>query len=105
MYKKAKKVLSDAKCHAYDDLYNRLGTRRENNIFKITKTRERKSWDLDHVICMKSNDQKVLLKGNNIKGRCREYFSVLLNEDYIGDIRTKEDTSLAKHTFFVELGW
>ena len=31
MYKKAKKeakkVVSDAKCKAYDDLYNRLGTR------------------------------------------------------------------------------
>ena len=29
-----------------------------------------------------------------------EYFSILLNKDYIGDIRTIEDTSLAKHTFF-----
>ena len=26
-------------------------------------------------------------------------FSKLLNEDYIGDIKTKEDTSLAKNTF------
>ena len=25
--------------------------------------------------------------------------SILLNEEYIGDIRTKEDTSLAKNTF------
>ena len=30
----------------------------------------------------------------------REYFSKLLNEDYIVDIRTREDTSLAEHTSF-----
>ena len=67
----------------------------ENNIFKLAKTRERKSSDLDHVKCIKSNDQNVLLKDNNIKEKWKEYFSILLNEDYIRDIRTKEDTSLA----------
>lgn len=50
--------------------------------------------------CIKSNDQKVLLKDNDIKERWREYFGIFLNEDYIGDIRTKEDTSLAKLTAF-----
>ena len=40
------------------------------------------------------------MEDNCIKERWREYFSVVLNEDYVGDIRTKDDISLAKHTFF-----
>ena len=35
---------------------------------------ERKSRDLDHVKCIKSDDQKVLLKGNDVKERWREFF-------------------------------
>ena len=105
MYKKtkkeAKKVVSDAKCKAYIDLYNRLGTREgEKDNFKVAKIRERKSRDFDHFKCIKSDGKKVLVKDNDIKERWREYFSVLLNKDCIGDIRTIEDTSLAKHTFF-----
>ena len=54
--KEAKEVVSDAKCKACDDLYNKLGTREgENDIFKI---REMKSRDLDHGKCIKSNDQR-----------------------------------------------
>ena len=74
--KEAKKVVSDAKFKAY--LYNRLGSRGEKDIFKLTKIRESKSRDLDHVKCIKSNDQKVLVKDNYIKERWREYFSKLL---------------------------
>ena len=39
------------------------------------------------------------MKDNSIKERWREYFSILLREDYIGEIRTKEDISVANHTF------
>ena len=78
--KEAKKVVSDAKRKAYDDLYNRLRTRDgENDIFKLAKIRERKSRDLYHVKCIKSNDQKVLVNDNDIKERRSEYFSILLN--------------------------
>ena len=105
MYKKAKKEskkeISDAKFKGYDDLCNRLGTRKEEkDIFKLAKIREIKSIDLDHVKCIKSNDQKVLVKANDIKEMLREYFNKLLSEDYIGDIRTREYISLAEYTFF-----
>ena len=59
-----------------------------------------KSRESDYVKCIKSNDQKVLVKDSNSKERWREYFSKLLNEDHIRDIRTKEDTSIVKHIFF-----
>ena len=45
------------------------------------------------------------MKDNDLKEKWREYFSILLNEDYIGDIRTKDDILVTKHTFFVELAW
>ena len=59
---------------------------------------------LNHVKCIKSIDQKVLVKDNDIKERPKEYFSKLLNENY-EDIRSRDDTLLAKHIFFIELGW
>ena len=66
-----------------------IGWEQEKDIFKLAKIRERKSRDLDHVICIKSNDQKFLVIGKNIKERRRDYFIKLLNEDCIGDIRIR----------------
>ena len=51
--------------------------------FTLAKMRERKIRDLDHVKCIKSNDQNVLMKENDIKKK-RIYFIKLLNEDSIG---------------------
>ena len=41
----------------------------------LQKLRRRKSGDLAHVKCMKCNDQKVLVKDNNIEGKWREYLT------------------------------
>ena len=84
----------------------RLGTKeREKDILRIAKIREMKSMDLDNVKCLKSNSQKYLVKDNDIKEMLREYFSKFLKEDYIGKIRTREDSLLVEHTFSAELGW
>ena len=73
-----------------------MGTREgKKDICKLAKIRKRKSRDSDHVKCIKRNDQKVLLKDNDIKERQRKYFGKLLNEDYVEDIRTRDDTWLA----------
>ena len=63
MYKNAKKevkkVASDAKSKAYDDLYTKLGTREgEKDIFKLARMREKKSRDLDHIGFIKSKKKK-----------------------------------------------
>ena len=97
--KEAKQVASDAKFKVYNGLYNREW---KKHIFKFEKIRERKSRDLVHVKCIKSNDQNVLVKGNDIKDGRREYFNKLLNEDYIGDISTWEDSSLVELTFCLQ---
>ena len=46
-----------------------VGWVQENDVFKLAKIRERKSKNLDHVKCIKSNDQKVLVNDNDIKER------------------------------------
>ena len=74
-----------------------IGWEQEKGIFKFVKIRKKKSRDFDYVKCIKSNDQNVLVKDNDIKEMWREYFSKLLNEDNVGDIRTRYDTLLVKH--------
>ena len=65
--KKVKKVVIEAKLKTCDDLYNKLGTRGENDTFKLAKLRKKKSKDLEHVKCIKSDNQKVSMKDNDIK--------------------------------------
>ena len=79
--KEAKKAVSDAKFKAYDDLYHKLGTKEgEMGVYKLARIRDRKCRDLDHVRCIKSEDQRVLVKDEEIKERWRSYFQKLLNE-------------------------
>ena len=81
--KYAKKIVSDAKNKAYDDLYNRLGTKEgEKDVFKIAKMRERKCRDINHVRCIKSEDETVLVKANEINKRWKNYFQNLLNNNF-----------------------
>ena len=55
-----------------------------------------KSRDFDHLRYIKRDDQKVLMKDNAIKERCREYLNKLLNEDSKRDLGTRINTPLAK---------
>ena len=55
----------------------------EKDTSKLSKIRERNSRDIDHVKCIKCNNQKVLLKDIDINERWREYSSKLLNKDSI----------------------
>lgn len=100
MYKNAnkdvKKKVSYAKAKAYKDLYNKLETR-EWDIFELVRMRERKSTDLDHGRCIKSEDQKVLVKNNDLKERWKKYFNKFSNEYSIGGLGTREDTWLVGH--------
>ena len=58
---------------------------------------------MNYEICIKSDDQKILVNDNNIKQKWREYFNKLLNEDFIGGMRTRENTSLAEHAFYCKI--
>ena len=46
--------MSVAKVKAYDDLYQRLGTKEgENDIYRMARIRERKTRDINHIKCIK----------------------------------------------------
>jgi hypothetical protein len=80
--KTAKQVVSEARGQMYDGLYQRLGTmEEEKNIYRMAKSRERKTRDIIQVKCIKDATERLLTKDEDIKNRWREYFDKLFNED------------------------
>jgi hypothetical protein len=66
----------------YDVLYQRLGTKEgDKDIYRMTKSQERKMRDIIQVKCIKDAIERLLTKGEDIKNRWREYFDKLFNED------------------------
>lgn len=61
-------------------------------ILKLTKTKERKYRDLNHARCIESDNQKVLVKDDDIKQRLKGYFNKLLDKDFTGEMGMKDDT-------------
>jgi hypothetical protein len=80
--KTAKRVVSEARGQMYDGLYQRLGTKEgEKDIYRMVKSRERKTRDIIQVKYIKDATERLLIKDENIKNRWREYFDKLFNED------------------------
>ena len=76
----AKRAVSVAKGKAYDDLYQRLGTKEgEKDIYRMARIRERKTRDINQIKCIKDGTDRLLVKDDEIKGRWREYFNKLFN--------------------------
>ena len=59
---------------------------RDRNIYRIARIRERKTRDLYTVRCVKDEDQKVLIRDEEIKERWREYFDKLFNDSSTQDL-------------------
>jgi hypothetical protein len=77
-----KQVVSEVRGQIYDGLYQRLGTKEgEKDIYRMTKSRERKTRDIVQVKCIKDETERLLTKDENIKNMWREYFDKLFNED------------------------
>jgi hypothetical protein len=74
MYKEAsrnaKKTMREARGHAYMELYQKLNTKEgENDVYKMTKLRERKTRDLNQVKCIKDEADRLLVKDEEIKNK------------------------------------
>jgi hypothetical protein len=77
-----KKDVSEARGQVYAELYRKLNTKEdENDIYKMTKLRERKTRDFNQVKCIKDETDRFLVKDKKIKNRWREYFNKLFNDD------------------------
>jgi hypothetical protein len=80
--KTTKRAVSEAMGRMYDGLYQRLGTNEgEKDIYRMVKSRGRKTRDIIQVKCIKDETERLLAKDEDIKNRWREYFDKLFNED------------------------
>jgi hypothetical protein len=80
--KTAKRAMSEARGQIYEGLYQQLGTKNgENDIYRMAKSRQRKTRDIIQVKYIKDETEQLLTKDEDIKNRWREYFDKLFNED------------------------
>jgi hypothetical protein len=80
--KTAKRAVSEARSQMYDGLYQRLAMKEwEKDIYRMTKSRERKTRDIIQIKCIKDATERLLTKDEDIKNRWWEYFDKLFNED------------------------
>ncbi|GJN32405.1 hypothetical protein PR202_gb20913 [Eleusine coracana subsp. coracana] len=76
----AKQAVSVAKGQAYDNLYQRLGTKEgEKDIYRMARIHERKTRDINQIKCIKDGVDRLLVRDEEIKDRWREYFDKLFN--------------------------
>jgi hypothetical protein len=68
--KTTKRAVSEARGQMYDGLYQRLGTKEgEKDIYRMTKSRERKTRDIIQVKCIKDETERLLTKDEDTKNR------------------------------------
>jgi hypothetical protein len=53
----------------------------ENDVYKMTELRERKTRDFHQVKCIKDGVDRLLMKDEEIKNRWRAYFDKLFNDE------------------------
>jgi phage terminase small subunit len=80
--KTAKRAVSEVRGQMYDGLYQRLSMKEgENDIYRMAKSRERKTRDIIQVKCITDATNQLLTKDKDIKNRWWEYFNKLFIED------------------------
>jgi hypothetical protein len=79
--KSVKRAVSKVRGQMYDGLYQRLSTKEgEKDIYRMAKSRERKTRDIIQVKCIKDATEWLLTKDEYIKNMWREYFDRLFNK-------------------------
>jgi hypothetical protein len=62
--------VSEARGRMYDELYQRLGMKEgEKDIYRMSKSRLRKTRDIIQVKCIKDETERLLTKDEDIKNR------------------------------------
>ena len=81
--KEAKRAVAVARAKAASELYEKLETvERQKKIDGIAKYRNKATKDISHVKQMKDGSGAVLRDEERVRGRWKEYFENLLNEEY-----------------------
>jgi hypothetical protein len=85
--------VSVANGQTYDDLYQVLDTKEgEKDMFRMARTQERKTMDINQIKCIKDETNQLLVKDNEIKDIWREYFDKLFNGENEGSILELDDS-------------
>ena len=80
--KRAKREIAKTKESAYKDLYDKLDSiEGQTTIYKLSKTRERRTRDLTDIAYIKDSNGTILTDEDEIKARWEESFETLLNVD------------------------
>ena len=88
---KAKKAVSMANGHAYDDLYAILETKEgENELYRLARQRNRAGKDIQHVRVIKDENGNVMVNSEAVLKRWKEYFEKLMNKENNREPRTEE---------------
>ena len=87
---KAKKAVAIAKGRAYDNLYARLETKSEKELYRLARQRDRAGKDVPHVRVIKDENGNVMVNSEAVLKRWKEYFEKLMNEENNRDPRTEE---------------
>ena len=53
----------------------------EKDIYRMARTRDRKTMDFNQVKCIKDEREQLLVKKNGIRHRWQEYFDKLFNDE------------------------
>ena len=77
--KEAKVEVAKAKEKAYEEVYKDLEENGAKNLYKLAKTRKRRSLDIDRMKFVRDRDGIILSEDGDIKRRWQEYFDQLLN--------------------------
>ena len=78
--KRAKREVAKAKESAYKDLYDKLDSiEGQTTIYKLSKTRERRTRDLTDIAYIKDSNGTILTDEDEIKVRWKESSETLLN--------------------------
>jgi hypothetical protein len=73
--------MSEVMGQMYDGLYQRLGTKKKEDIYRMAKSQERKTRDIIQVKYIKDATERLLTKDEDINNMWRKYFDKLFNED------------------------
>jgi hypothetical protein len=68
--KTVKRALSEVRGQMFDRLYQQLGTKEgEKDIYRMAKSRERKTRDIIQIKCIKDATERLLTKDEDIKNK------------------------------------
>ena len=79
-----------AKGRVYDDLYARLETKGEKELYRLARQRNRAGKDVQHVRVIKDENGNAMVNSETVLKRWKEYFEKLMNEENDRDPRTEE---------------